>query len=35
MPEVSPGMAKLLGEVPDAFDLLDVLLGATARAKKG
>ncbi|WP_203599100.1 hypothetical protein [Streptomyces sp. SID10853] len=27
--------AKLLGEVSDAFDLLDVLLGAAARAKKG
>ncbi|MEV0642010.1 hypothetical protein AB0I77_45225 [Streptomyces sp. NPDC050619] len=27
--------AKLMGEVSDAFDLLDVLLAAAARAKKG
>ncbi|MGW7386708.1 hypothetical protein [Streptomyces sp. NPDC054794] len=27
--------AKLPGEVSDAFDLLDVLIGAEARAKKG
>ncbi|WP_328412237.1 hypothetical protein OG542_18470 [Streptomyces violaceus] len=27
--------AKLIGEVSDAFDLLDVLLAAQARAKKG
>lgn len=27
--------AKLLGEVSDAFDLLDVLLAAAAQAKKG
>ena len=27
--------AKLLGEVCDAFDLLDLLLAAAARAKKG
>lgn len=27
--------AKLLGEVCDAFDLLDLLLAAVARAKKG
>ncbi|WP_217546134.1 hypothetical protein [Streptomyces sp. GbtcB6] len=27
--------AKLMGEVSDAFDLLDVLLAASARAKKG
>jgi hypothetical protein len=27
--------AKLMGEVSDAFDLLDVLLAAAARGKKG
>lgn len=27
--------AKLIGEVSDAFDLLDVLLAIAARAKKG
>ncbi|PPS71847.1 MULTISPECIES: hypothetical protein [Streptomyces] len=27
--------AKLLGEISDAFDLLDLLLAAAARAKKG
>ncbi|MFJ8083594.1 hypothetical protein ACIQ6Y_23670 [Streptomyces sp. NPDC096205] len=27
--------AKFLGDVSDAFDLLDVLLAAAARAKKG
>ncbi|WP_369391120.1 hypothetical protein AB5J72_28375 [Streptomyces sp. CG1] len=27
--------AKLMGEVSDAFDLLDVLLAASARAQKG
>ncbi|MET9734683.1 hypothetical protein ABZZ79_29810 [Streptomyces sp. NPDC006458] len=27
--------AKLIGEISDAFDLLDVLLAAAARAKKG
>ncbi|KUN28640.1 hypothetical protein AQJ23_06805 [Streptomyces antibioticus] len=27
--------AKLIGEISDAFDLLDLLLAAQARAKKG
>lgn len=27
--------AKLIGDVSDAFDLLDILLAAAARAKKG
>ncbi|MEH0418340.1 hypothetical protein [Streptomyces sp. B21-083] len=27
--------AKLIGEISDAFDLLDILLAAAARAKKG
>ncbi|MDQ0937590.1 hypothetical protein [Streptomyces turgidiscabies] len=27
--------AKLIGDVSDAFDLLDLLLAAQARAKKG
>lgn len=29
------GEAKLIGEISDAFDLLDVLLAAAAREKKG
>ncbi|WP_167545765.1 hypothetical protein [Streptomyces viridochromogenes] len=27
--------AKLIGEISDAFDLVDILLAAQARAKKG
>ncbi|TLS42763.1 hypothetical protein FE633_29380 [Streptomyces montanus] len=27
--------AKLIGEISDAFDLLDILIAAAARAKKG